>query len=112
MPMLATILLGVAGNAAWKLATYLYDRFTAPSPSSVAGASAPGSFARSLAEVTGPRAAMAPAATAAAATPGAARLPQASNFTGADPGSIGPAATPEMASITSAYHRMAEVQAP
>jgi hypothetical protein len=103
--MLATILLGVAGQAAWKLATYIYDRVTAAG-SSPTSASAPGSFERSLAEVTSPGAVAAPTGT-----PAVARLPQAAAIPEGDAGSFG-AGRPAMASVIDIYHRMSEVQAP
>jgi hypothetical protein len=109
MPLFATVLLGLAGQAAWKLATYLYDRVTAPSPAA-AGTTAPAaaSFERALAEAGPSNGAVRSDVMAGPPL----RLPAATAATVGFPGS--PAgARPEAGGVADLYRRMAEeVQAP
>ena len=124
MPILATALLGIAGQAAWKLVTYLYDRFTAPASQPAPTPAGGTSFESSLSAATSARAvAAAPTATAApavsfgspmataTATPmSASMLPPSA---GADAGSLfARAESPALSNVIDRYHRMAEVQAP
>jgi hypothetical protein len=108
MPMLATAILGIAGQAVWKLATYLYDRFTAPSaPAAGASTTPTTSFASSLADAT--------STAASAATQASGLLASAPQdpVTVSDVGGVlFTARKAALANVADLYRRMAEVQAP
>jgi hypothetical protein len=110
MPLFATAILGIASQAAWKLASYLFERITGPSaPSSApasAGASA-GGFQRSLAEATS-----AQAVRAGRVSPARAVLPQdPAKLPDTTMASFGGGSLAS-ANVADLYRRIAEIQAP
>ena len=104
MPVLGTVLLGILGQAAWKLATSLYDRITGPG-AAAQPASTAASFASSLAEARSTAAVGAPGAVQATA-----RLPEAPAISAIGTTFFG-AARPPMANVLALYQRMGDPQA-
>jgi hypothetical protein len=125
MPFIATLLMGIAGQAAWKLVNHIYERFTAKSTTPGApGADAPAttnSFQRSLAEATTARATSASGATALApAKPAASFAPATASgfaltpvaFAGPPSTLTAPSTPAAMRTAIDSYRLVAHLQAP
>ena len=103
MPLFATALLGIVGQAVWKLATHVYGRLTTPGASTAV--EPPAKFERSLAEASSAQAVTAGRALCAptALSQDLVALPDTGTISfGSRP--------PAMASVVETYRRMAEIQ--
>ena len=103
MPVLATILMGIAGQAAWKIVNHFYERMTGKA--SAAPSQPTEGFARSLSDAS----AKAAPAPSAASTPGP--LLASAGFPAFLPGAV-PAAAPAMKAAIDTYRGVQRYEAP
>jgi hypothetical protein len=104
MPVLATILMGIAGQAAWKIVNHFYERMTGKTAAAPSQPSQ--SFERSLSDAS---AKAAPAVSTPVSAPGA--MLASAGFPAFVPGAV-PGAAPAIKSAIDAYRGIQRFEAP